>query len=210
MTLNKNLKNHLQSSNFNLFPTLVIQYANVISELERENIFNTLKKRSTNSHTSIIEGTSSYNMSENKDLVNIFALEERLQERLDNYTQETGIFDQKICQSWFNIQNVGSQLLEHCHSGATLSCALYINVNGLQDSLCFQNPNPMLESAWISHVQSLTQYNFKYTSFTPKNGDLFIFPSWLTHGSYYQSNQTPDRMVISFNTIDNRKDKEYN
>ena len=59
MTLNKNLKNHLQSSNFNLFPTLVIQYANVISELERENIFNTLKKRSTNSHTSIIEGSSS-------------------------------------------------------------------------------------------------------------------------------------------------------
>ena len=68
----------------------------------------------------------------------------------------------------------------------------------------------MVESVWIAHVQSLTQYNFKYTSFTPRNGDLFIFPSWLTHGSYYQSNQTPDRMVISFNTIDNRKDKEYN
>ena len=210
MTLNKNLKNHLQSSNFNLFPTLVIQYANVISELERENIFNTLKKRSTNSHTSIIEGTSSYNMSENKDLVNIFALEERLQERLDNYTQETGIFDQKICQSWFNIQNVGSQLSEHCHAGSTLSGALYINVDGVQNSLCFQNPNPMIESVWNAHVQSLTPYNFKYTLFTPKNGDLFIFPSWLTHGSYYQSNQTPDRMVISFNTIDNRKDKEYN
>ena len=182
MTLNKNLKNHLQSSNFNLFPTLVIQYANVISELERENIFNTLKKRSTNSHASIIEGTSSYDMSENEDLVNTFALEKRLQERLDNYTQETGIFNQKICQSWFNIQNVGSQLLEHCHSGATLSCALYINVNGVQDSLCFQNPNSMIESVWNAHIQSLTQYNFKYTSFTPKNGELFIFPSWLTHG----------------------------
>ena len=64
MTLNKNLKNHLQSSNFNLFPTLVIQYANVISELERKNIFDTLKKRSTDSHASIIKGSSSYNMSE--------------------------------------------------------------------------------------------------------------------------------------------------
>ena len=207
MTLNKNLKNHLQSSNFNLFPTLVIQYANVISELERKNIFDKLKKHNTDFHPSISEGTSSYNLNKNEDLVNIFGLEERLQERLDNYTQETGIFDQKICQSWFNIQNVGSQLLEHCHSGATLSCALYINVNGVQDSLCFQNPNSMLESVWGAHIQSSTQYNFKYASFIPKNGDLFIFPSWLTHGSYYQSNKTPDRMVISFNTIDNRKDE---
>ena len=134
-------------------------------------------------------------------------LEERVQERLNNYTQETGLAEQKICQSWFNIQNIGSQVIAHTHSGSNISGALYINVDGVQDSLCFQNPNPMVESAWISHVQSLTQYNFKYTSFTPKNGDLFIFPSWLTHGSYYQSNKTPDRMVISFNTIDNRKDE---
>ena len=199
----------------NLFPTLVVQYPNVISEQERKNIFDELKKRSTKFthpplHLTILNGISSFIPGQNVNIVNELGLKERVQERLNNYTQESGLAEQKICQSWFNIQNIGSQVIDHTHSGSNLSGALYINVDGVQDSLCFQNPNPMVESVWVSHVQSLTQYNFKYTSFTPKNGDLFIFPSWLTHGSYYQSNQTPDRMVISFNTIDNRKDEEYN
>ena len=203
MTLNKNLKNHLQNLNFNLFPTLVIQYANVISELERENIFNTLKKRSTDFHPAISKGTSSYHRNKKEDILNIFELEERLQERLNNYTQETGLAEQKICQSWFNIQNIGSQVIDHTHSGSNISGALYINVDGVQDSLCFQNPNLFVDTVWNAHARIPTLYNFKYQSVVPKNGDLILFPSWLTHGSYYQSNKTENRMLISFDTIDN-------
>ena len=192
----------------NLFPTLVIQYSNVISESERKNIFDILKERSTKFdrpplHLTILNGISSFMPGENVNIVNELGLEEKVQERLNNYTQETGLAEQEICQSWFNIQNVGSQLLEHCHSGATLSCALYINVNGVQDSLCFQNPNPFVDTVWNSHARVPTLYNFKYQSVVPKNGDLIIFPSWLTHGSYYQSNKTVDRTLISFDTIDN-------
>ena len=77
------------------------------------------------------------------------------------------------------------------------------NVDGLQDSLCFQNPNPFVDTVWNAHARVPTLYNFKYQSVVPKNGDLIIFPSWLTHGSYYQSNKTVDRTLISFDTIDN-------
>ena len=124
----------------NLFPTLVIQYSNVISESERKNIFDILKERSTKFdrpplHLTILNGISSFMPGENVNIVNELGLEEKVQERLNNYTQETGLAEQEICQSWFNIQNIGSQVIDHTHSGSNLSGALYINVDGVQDSL---------------------------------------------------------------------------
>ena len=192
----------------NLFPTLVVQYPNVISEQERKNIFDELKKRSTKFthpplHLTILNGISSFIPGQNVNIVNELGLKERVQERLNNYTQESGLAEQRICQSWFNIQNIGSQVIDHTHSGSNLSGALYINVDGVQDSLCFQNPNPFVDTVWNAHARVPTLYNFKYQSVVPKNGDLIIFPSWLTHGSYYQSNKTVDRTLISFDTIDN-------
>ena len=184
-------------SSFNLFPTLVLSCPQFISEEERIKIFGDLKNRNAVSHGAVMGGKSSHALENN--IIFSLGLEEKIQQKLDDYTAKVGIGDVKIQASWFNMQDQGSLLQQHCHAGSLLSAALYINVDGDSSSLTFENPNPNVDTIWASCREDGTDYNYTYYEFIPKNGDLYIFPSWLRHGSYYKPNYTIDRTVISLN-----------
>jgi uncharacterized protein (TIGR02466 family) len=85
------------------------------------------------------------------------------------------------------------------HANSILSGSLYINVDNESSKLYFDNPNQFIKYFEYNY-QELTDYNFEYFYITPKVGDLVIFPSWLTHGSNGEQNNTENRTVISFNT----------
>jgi len=184
---------------FNLFPTLVLQCPNVISESERSVIFEKLKKRHAITHHAVLGGRSSHAFWKNNKLISSLGLEERIQEKLDEYTKRMAIDNVEIVGSWFNIQDAESTLMQHDHPGSLISASLYINVDENSSSLFFENPNQLSNFVWPKDNSPLSDYIYTYYEFIPKNGEMYIFPSWLKHGSFYNKNQTKDRIAISLN-----------
>ena len=103
-----------------------------------------------------------------------------------------------INDCWFNVQQKGSQLIKHTHPNATLSGALYINVDNNSSPIYFYNPVGFLD---YTYIKEYTDYTFNWFKFNPNPGDLIIWPSWLSHGSNTNINETDDRIVISFNAL---------
>lgn len=124
-----------------------------------------------------------------------------LQNIITSYIKFSGygnpkILNKEMQSSWFNIQNEGSSLNRHTHALSTISGAIYINVDDDSSMLYFYNPNQFNE---FSVSSKNTEYTYDWYKFKPKNGDLFLFPSWLAHGSNGDQNNTKNRTVISFN-----------
>ena len=183
------------SESFNLFPTLIMKF-NLLNDMETNQIFQVLKTLDSEPYGAITSGLSSY--SNNSNIIKYLNLEKKVQSKLDEYTSKIQIRPVSISNSWFNIQDIGSILKSHCHARSVLSVALYINVDNNSSYLYFDNPNPHVFTTWLNTGES--DYNHESFYFRPKNGEMYIFPSWLRHGSHETTNQTKDRTVISLNT----------
>ena len=85
------------------------------------------------------------------------------------------------------------------HTRSLISAALYINVDEKSSPLFFYNPNSLTHFTYSLTSKTQSDFNFHHQSFQPKNGEMYIFPSWLLHGSNDEQNKTKDRTVISFN-----------
>ena len=101
-----------------------------------------------------------------------------------------------ITESWFNIQQKGGYLVDHNHGDNAVSIALYINVDDHSSNLTFKNPNQLISYFWNS--SNVQEVDYSEHVINPKNGDMYIFPSWLNHGSS-NINETENRTVISAN-----------
>ena len=187
----------------NLFPIPVSIHENFLSEDEAKKIYDICKSNTSKRHTSFLgDATSNHNDDINflHHLSNtITNLDLRIQNFIDNYSKQIGLRSQKVANSWFNIQQKNSVLKPHMHANSILSGALYINVDDQSSKLYFDNPNQFIKYFEYNY-QELTDYNFEFFYITPKIGDLVIFPSWLTHSSNGEQNNTENRTVISFNT----------
>ena len=183
------------SESFSLFPTLIMKF-DLLDNMERDQIFQVLKTLDSEPHDAITNGLSSHSTQFN--IIKYFNLEKRIQNKLDEYTSKIQIQPVSITNSWFNIQDIGGILKTHNHANSVLSIALYINVDNDSSYLYFDNPNPHVYANWLN--TGGTEYNYQYYFFRPKNGEMYVFPSWLRHGSKYTANQTKDRTVISSNT----------
>ena len=193
-------------SSFNLFPIPITCCPNFISENERLVIFEKLCSLNCDDHDFVINGKSSYNIL--KNLLSLLGLKERIEDKLKNYTDTLKIHPVQIIDSWYNIQQEGGFLRDHNHAPAVVSIALYINVNDCSSNLTFKNPNPLVSSVWNSFGFQKSEYSEHVIN--PKNGDMYIFPGWLNHGSN-NINQTKNRTVISANAfwdLTNIEDKD--
>ena len=176
---------------FPLFATPIFAISNFITEEERKDIYDSIKKVKHLPHTSIKgDGTSSHKAG--VDFLDI-KIKERIQSSLDEYSNGYGCPYTNLDLIWSNIQNSGSILREHTHPNSLLSGALYINAN---DNLFFHNPNPYV---YFTPKDKATIFNNEYTKFPVKNCQLLIFPSWLRHGKNDLINEMDDRVVVSFN-----------
>lgn len=190
----------------NLFPTPVSYTKKFLNSNEVELLLEYCLKNKIVSSTPLILNDAVTSHREHKDFLfeavsngsvpsDIYS---KLLREILNYSQTSGYGFSRIANSWFNIQNEGSILTMHRHPQSIVSGALYINVDEKSSPIYLYNPNPLPEFA---HVSDVTEHGYKWARFVPENGDLLLFPSWLQHGSHYEQNQTPNRVVISFNTI---------
>lgn len=193
-------------SSFNLFPIPIKYCPNFISESERLVIFEKLCRLNPRDHDLVINGKSSYIFFD--DLLSLLGLKERVKDKLKKYTDGLKIHPVHITESWFNIQQRGGYLKDHNHGKSAVSLALYINVDDRSSNLTFKNPNPLVCSLWSP--LTVKKVNYSEHVVNPKNGDMYIFPGWLNHGSS-NINETENRIVISANAswnVTKIKDKD--
>lgn len=199
----------LSIDKFKLFPTCVLRANNFLSADQCNHIYDYIISNQNNltikQHGSITGNSiSSHGLNQNilkyieDNIDSCSGIQTRLLSVLKDYLSETGINIDKITNSWFNIQNEGSKLLSHSHPMSALSGALYIHTDDKSSNLHFENPNPY---AHFQETIKFTDYTYKGYFFRPEIGSLFVFPSWLKHGSDGEVNKTQNRMVISFNTV---------
>jgi uncharacterized protein (TIGR02466 family) len=152
----------------------------------------------TNRHDAILnDGTSSHGSDTN--IIDSVNLADRVQTALNHYTDAYGRKRLKVTDSWYSIQNEGSVLKQHTHSGSIASAVVYINTPQGSNKLYFNNPNALVEYTNEAIVEP-NEFNYEWYSVEAVAGTMIIFPSWLSHGSYYHENQSESRTIISLNT----------
>jgi len=181
---------------FSLFPTLVLYIPQFIDSKECDKIFRLLKTKKLDNHSSLIKGKSSYSL--DVDILSETSID--LSIPLQEYSKQSRIkIENKIINSWFNIQDKESILKEHFHPNSIISGGIFINVDSKSSKLYFHNPNPFVY--YTAKNSPANEYTHEWYSIAPKKGDLILFPSWLKHGSNQDKNFSSNRTVISFNTI---------
>tara|TARA_R100000231_G_C5278958_1_gene151010 strand:- start:123 stop:683 length:561 start_codon:yes stop_codon:yes gene_type:complete len=178
-----------------IFPTKIKISKNFLNKKDIDKYLDKVNQMSLKKHAAIIgESLSSHkeftNFLENTDL------EKRLNESVAEYCVNCGYENSKIDMSWVNIQNEGSILKMHHHGSTPITGALFLKTDEKSSKLCFENPNPFSK---IMMYSPLINNDLNVISFNVQEGDLFIFPGWLMHGSNYENNKSQKRIVLSFN-----------
>jgi uncharacterized protein (TIGR02466 family) len=112
------------------------------------------------------------------------------------YAEELGFDGVRITNSWFNIQKPGSVLKHHVHPDSRVSAALCVDADERSSKLYLENPNPFLH---FIRPDRYTEPTFELAKFKLAPGDLILFPSWIKHGSGFETNESEQRIVISLN-----------
>lgn len=94
-------------------------------------------------------------------------------------------------ESWTNINNPGSKNILHSHKSFDFVCVYYLQSNGTGD-IVFHNPANLLTDC------SLNSPGIARLAFTPKDGDLFMWPAWVPHEIETNDSQQ-QRINIAFN-----------
>ena len=124
-----------------LFPTPILKCEDFLNTSEINDIFEILKSKTIFENNIIVGGKSSHNANGHENIIQTLGLEDKIQEKLNVYTDKIKIHAVSILSSWFNIQDIGSVLKLHMHTQSLLSAAIYINVDEKSSPLFFYNPN---------------------------------------------------------------------
>ena len=101
----------------------------------------------------------------------------------DKIMNEVYIPNQRMQDSWINIQGEDSTLKCHNHPGSIISGIVVLKADEHSSKLVFKNPS--------------TEETKEMTLTT---GLMLMWPSYLMHGSGDSINKSKDRAVLSFNT----------
>jgi len=97
-----------------------------------------------------------------------------------------------LTNMWANIIKRGEYHLMHTHNEHTMSGAYYLQVPENSSQLYFRDPRPQGNS-WSQKF--IDKGNMRF--YTPEEGDLFLWPSFLDHGTTPHNNDE-ERIMISF------------
>jgi len=189
----------MQKSVLNLFPVPIFTVDNFITDDERNSLILEVENIEHKQHSAFTNSSfSTHNLGINflKE-TSCPGLFQKTSNVLNEFASSYGLSELKISTSWSNIQNSGSELLDHMHPNSKISGCIYLNVDEDSSKIYFHNPNPYV--VFEEYVQS-TPYNHHYYWLQPKNNQVLMFPSWLKHGSNNEKNKTDGRISIAFNS----------
>lgn len=191
----------------NLFTISVYKIKNFIDDNIRNNIINYIKNNInlTDKHKLLSDNSNSTHFSNEKyiidkiqtDLKECVSFKNKIQNVINETANKIGYENCILTNSWINIQRKDSYLHRHNHGDSSISGVLFLKVDELSSRIFFYNTNPYVS---VNHYLFLNDNNFEHFSFKPNNGDLFLFPGWLQHGSNTDVNKSEERIALSFNS----------
>jgi len=104
----------------------------------------------------------------------------------DKIMNEVYIKNQRMQDSWCNVQGEDSTLKYHSHPKSIISGVIFLKADENSSKLVFKNPASLTEN---TH------------QITPTKGLMVMWPSYLMHGSGDSVNKSAERIVLSFNTF---------
>jgi uncharacterized protein (TIGR02466 family) len=197
----------MKKESYKLFPTLINKYRYAISESQRKDIANYCHSINGDlkNHGELLEnGKTNFELNGkfiekiSAEISSCLNLKNQILECVNDYIDQIGIEKLQITNSWFNIQRKGSALKQHIHPLSVLSGVLFLEADRQSSKIYFENPNKLVK--YFSQYSKPSEFNFEHYYFEPEPCSLILFPSWLSHGSMYEINESDSRIVLSFNT----------
>ena len=199
----------VQIEDIELFPTLIQRVKNFLTQEQCKDICDYFKdhREGFKDHGLLTNGISTWDFASTshkvitENIPSCSSFTEDMVNLINEYADAIGVrmyCTQDIVTSWISIQNVGSIHRRHKHTGSQIAGVIYLNVDDDSNKITFYNQNEFPNYAPLSHTN---KYNLEKMEYKPEIGTLYLFPSWLSHGSDETVNKTPDRTIFSFNTF---------
>ena len=81
---------------------------------------------------------------------------------------------------WLNEMQSGSESRTHSHIGNHFSACIYVDVPKGADSIVFNSPKQRFDYETIE-ISEYTPYNSTQWTFNPREGELYLWESWMQH-----------------------------
>jgi uncharacterized protein (TIGR02466 family) len=160
-----------------------------------ETCFQIEKNKPSNNRSNVGGYQIEVNWDENEDFTNCKSLIcETLGEIITTCFSE--IKDLTLGNCWININRAGDYNTLHYHPGSFLSGCLYIQAEENSGDIVFERPD-LAEHYMIDLKDSFFSMS---SSYTPVNGLLLIFPSWIPHHVTASVSNKP-RVSFAFNVL---------
>ena len=181
---------------YNLFPTAIGHYnfSRDFSKDELDFFYNQVSRPNMGNRTS-----KSYFLLQEKSLHNIKLF---LEQSLKSYTLETIAYEDDceffISQSWCNYTSKGEYHHKHKHANSIISGVFYIQTEPERDYIMFHKEDNL---NWSFTIKDWNIYNSETWKYTVTPGDLYLFPSTLSHQVPTIEKEGCERISVSFNTF---------
>jgi uncharacterized protein (TIGR02466 family) len=182
-----------EKKDFWVFPTVISQF-NLADDFENfDNITSFIEEEDPSVNMLIKNGHRSKS---SKFLEKLPDLKNKIQNCINQYTDNLGLTECEISYSWCNIYSQNGYIKPHRHELSIVSGVFYAKADEYSGELVFDNPLNMFRVNEISTKK--TEYTTHDFKFGVSSGDLIIFPSWIMH--YSENNFSNARYLISFDT----------
>ena len=126
-------------------------------------------------------------------------IEQQLKIYVEQVIRPKQKLDWYITGSWLNINKPGEHHHSHYHPNSYLSAVFYITCLP-NDHIVFRNRSSGLYNNIEFPKKKSTEWNATGISQNVIEGDLIIFPSWVSHSVNRNETKNRERISLSFNT----------
>ncbi len=194
-----------------LFPTLIGQDEypdhSDFKEVFYKNIFKYINENGYSS-----ENTGHVNIHHEEEFEDFYRyITWSISKYLDHLSIDEKTYDINIVKSWLNVIK-DRETPNHSHADAHYSFTYYVNLpDDAVQPIVFHTPKiPHPNEAYLAmFANNVKEWNFfnSYTwEFTPKEGDIFVFPAHLRHHTYMKDGIPSDK-ESSFENLEKIKTK---
>ena len=127
----------------------------------------------------------------------------KIHEYLFDVIGVTDNLDWNITTSWVNLSRPGDHMGVHWHANSIISGCIYLHDVINDGSIYFQKDKThtnLWRDTFYFEFAKTTEYNTEVAAFNPRQGDILMFPSFLSHGVLLNEANT-NRYSLAFNVF---------
>lgn len=184
------------------FPTAIYVSENIV-EYDYNNILKnrcleiekTSKNGAENWNCNTYNTLGSFDLSSDQTFNHLI---DTIQNHLKKFVNEFGSnYEYKCKDSWINVNHKNTYQEFHSHANSTFSAVYYISTPPGSGKIIFENPTEP-DMIPVKNISEETELSYKKCFYSPSDGTLLIFRSYLKHMVEIGNNDEP-RITAAFN-----------